>query len=76
MVDSSRQAGVHRFDGIYEFEVLRRIAGDAAAEEFLLVDYKLHRGSSRAANVARNGLDLGDRNRHDGGAEPAAGSRS
>ena len=68
----SRQAGAHRFDGVYAFEVLRRIAGDAAAEEFLLVDYQLPKRSRGTPYIASGSVDVAHSDRIDAGAKFAA----
>jgi hypothetical protein len=39
--EKNRQASDGTLDGIYAFEVLRPVIGDAAAAEFLLIDYRL-----------------------------------
>jgi hypothetical protein len=69
MVNSSRQAGVSQFEGTYEFEVLRRIVGDAAAEEFLLVDYHLPERHSGAADVANGAVNIDHSDGVDTGAQ-------
>ncbi len=60
--NAKRQAGTHSLDGLYPYEVLRRIFGDEVAEEFLLVEYKFLESEPSASDVKRYGvnvLDLG-----------------
>ena len=63
MVEGKRQAGVHRFEGIYAFEIARRLIGDELAERLLLCDYESQKRRSRSANFRRDELNVrnGDR---------------
>lgn len=60
MVDDSRQAGVHRLSGDYQFEVLRGIVGDAAAERASRIEYKLKERPPGASDIDDDLLDLGE----------------
>ncbi|MGI8569732.1 MAG: hypothetical protein ACR2KT_12010 [Methylocella sp.] len=53
-----RQAGVHRFNGIIAFEALRLNFGEAAAEQFLIVDDNLNDSRSCAAGVQRDKVQI------------------
>ena len=63
MVDTSRQAGAHPFDGIYAFEVFRSILGDEAAERILRTKYDLEERPTACADLPESGVDFSDRNR-------------
>lgn len=57
----TRQADAHKFAGIYAFETLRRFIGDAAAEEFLLVEYRLQRNEPGLSDIVGNDPNLFER---------------
>src|SRR5262245_9835082 len=60
----------------YAFEAIRLGFGEAAAREFLLVDYHLEHGQPGIANIERDGLDFLQGNRLDSLLEFASGSQS
>ena len=55
----------HPLDGVFDFEFLRRQWGDQAAEEALLIEYRLKDLGGGRSNVGSDGIDFGHRNRVD-----------
>ena len=66
MVKHSRQAGVLDLQGTFAFEALRRIAGDEAATDFLLIDYQLPQFHAGTSDVMEDAIDIGERDWIDG----------
>lgn len=52
-----------RFSGYFAFEFLRRLVGDAVAEEVLLVEYHFKKRSAGLADIRADGIYVchGDR---------------
>lgn len=48
----------HRLDGLFDFEVMRRLFGDDEAERALLVQYELVECGGGAADVVHHDLDV------------------
>jgi hypothetical protein len=71
-----RQAGAHRFSGIFAFEALRRIFDDAIAEEFLLVKYQFKQGRSCATDVHGDSVNLFECDQIDAGLKLSSSSHS
>jgi hypothetical protein len=65
MVKGSRQAGAHPLSGDYQFEVLRTIIGDDAAERASRIEYKLKERSPSKGDVGDDCLDFVQRDRDD-----------
>ena len=55
-MEKSRRQADSQFDGLFAYEVLRRIIGDAGAKRFLLTEYQHKEGGTRSVNVELDGL--------------------